>query len=108
MVVPESDNIKLADAVLNYPHFLQPEGHKKVPSFRQIWYFDKRKVQRRSWTGINLEIPDNIYWKVRKRLCTMGKDAPVKTVEDTLIPGKSPTVILGSNRTGKTLPCDYI
>jgi len=38
----------------------------------------------------------------------MGKDVLVKTVEDTLLPSKSPTVILEPNRTGKTLPCDYI
>ena len=65
-------------------------------------------TQRRSWTGINLEIPDNIYWRVRRRLYTMGKDVLFKTVEDTLLPSKSPTVILRPNRTGKTLPCDYI
>jgi len=38
----------------------------------------------------------------------MGKDVPVKTVEDILIPGKSSTVILEPKGTGKTLPCDYI
>ncbi len=38
----------------------------------------------------------------------MEKDVLVKTVEDTLLPRKSPTVILEPNRTGKTLPCDYI
>jgi hypothetical protein len=71
-------------------------------------YINLDMTKRRSWTGMNLEIPDNIYWRVRKRLYTMGKDVPVKTVEDALIPSKSPTVILGPNRTGKTLPCDYI
>ena len=74
----------------------------------QDFYINIDMTQRRSWTGINLEIPDNIYWRVRKRLYTMGKDVLVKTVEDTLIPSKSPTVILGPYRTGKSLPCDYI
>jgi len=55
------------------------------------------------WAGINMEIPDNIYWKVQKRFWAMGKDVPAKTVEDTLIPGKSRIIILGPNRTGKTL-----
>ena len=45
---------------------------------------------------------------VGKRVCTMGKDAPVKIVEDTLIPGKLLIVILEPKGTGKTLPCDYI
>jgi len=57
---------------------------------------------------VKVEILDNICWVVQKRFCTMGKDVPVKTIEDTLIPSKSPTVILGPNRTGKTLLCDYI
>jgi hypothetical protein len=38
----------------------------------------------------------------------MGKDAPVKTAEDTLIPGELPIVIIESKGTGKTLPCHYI
>jgi len=38
----------------------------------------------------------------------MGKDAPVKIVEDTLLPGKLPIVILEPKGTGKILPCDYI
>lgn len=92
----------------DFPHFLQTQGHKKVPSFRQIWYFHKRKVQRRSWTGINLEIPDNIYWRIRKRLCTMGKGVPVEAVETILIPAKSHIVIPSPNRTGERLSCDYI
>jgi hypothetical protein len=74
----------------------------------QDFYINIDMTHRRSWTGMNLEIPDNIYWRVRKRLYTMGKDVKVKIVEDTLIPGKSPTVILGPYRTGKSLPCDYI
>jgi len=65
-------------------------------------------IQRRSWTDINLEIPDNIYCKLQKKFCAMGKDVLFKTVEDTLIPGKLPIVILEPKGTGKTLPCDYI
>ena len=38
----------------------------------------------------------------------MGKDAPVKTAEDTLIPGNLPIVIVESKETDKTVPCDYI
>jgi len=38
----------------------------------------------------------------------MGNHVTVKIVEDILIPGKLPIVILGPNRTRKTLPCDYI
>ena len=74
----------------------------------QDFYINIDMTQRRSRIGINLEIPDNIYWMVRKRLYTMGKDVLVKTVEDTLITGKLPIVILGPKGTGKTVPCDYI
>ena len=38
----------------------------------------------------------------------MGKDVPVKIVEDILIPGKLNLFVLGPNRAGKTLLCDYI
>ena len=38
----------------------------------------------------------------------MGNHVPVKIVEDTLIPGKLPIVILEPKGTGKTVPCDYI
>jgi len=38
----------------------------------------------------------------------MGNDVPVKAVEDSFIPGKSCIVIIGSEVTGKTQPCDYI
>jgi len=38
----------------------------------------------------------------------MGKDVPVKIVEDILIPGKLNLFILGANRAGKILLCDYI
>jgi ABC-type uncharacterized transport system ATPase subunit len=38
----------------------------------------------------------------------MEKDVRVKTAEDILIPGKLNFVILGPNRAGKTLLCDYI
>ena len=38
----------------------------------------------------------------------MEKDVLVKTVEDTLIPGKLLIVIFEPKGTGKTLPCDYI
>ena len=55
-----------------------------------------------------MEIPDNIYWKVQKKFCAMGKDVPVKIVGDTLIPGKLLIVILVPKGTGKTVPCDYI
>jgi len=51
---------------------------------------------------------DNICWVVQKRFCTMEKDVPVKTSEDILIPGKLNLFILGPNRAGKTLLCDYI
>jgi hypothetical protein len=34
----------------------------------------------------------------------MEKDVPVKAVEDIIIIGKSPVVILGPNETGETLP----
>jgi len=57
---------------------------------------------------VEAEILDNICWVVQKRFCTMEKDVPVKTVEDTLIPGKLNLFILGPNRAGKTLLCDYI
>jgi hypothetical protein len=65
-------------------------------------------TQRRSWAGTNLEIPDNIYRRVRKRLCTMEKDVPVKTSEDILISGKLNLFILGPKGTVKTVSCDYI
>jgi hypothetical protein len=70
-------------------------------------YINIEMTQRHSWTGINLEIPGYIS-KLQKTFCTMGKDVPVKIVEDILIPGKLPIVILGPKGTGKTLPCDYI
>ena len=38
----------------------------------------------------------------------MEKDVPDKTSEDILIPGKLDLFILGPNRAGKTLLCDYI
>jgi len=38
----------------------------------------------------------------------MEKDVSIKAIEDILVPGKSPVVIFGPNRTGKTLLCDYI
>jgi len=38
----------------------------------------------------------------------MGKDALFKTVEDTLVPGNLPIVIIESKGTDKTIPCDYI
>ena len=71
-------------------------------------YINIDMTQRGSWTGINLEIPDNIYCKLRKKFCMMGNHIPVKIVEDTLISGKLPIVILEPKGTGKTLPCDYI
>ena len=58
-------------------------------------YINIDMTQRRSWTGINLEIPDNIYCKLQKKFCTMGKHVPVKIVEGILIPGKSRIIILG-------------
>jgi hypothetical protein len=67
-------------------------------------YINIDMTQRRSWTDINLETPDNIYWRVQKRFYTMEKDVLVKTVEDTLIPCKLPIVILWPNRIWKTLP----
>ena len=38
----------------------------------------------------------------------MGNRVPVKIVEDTLIGGQLPIVILELKGTGKTEPCDYI
>jgi len=38
----------------------------------------------------------------------MEKDALFKTVEDTLIPGNLPIVIIELKGTGKTVTCDYI
>ncbi len=64
-------------------------------------------AQRRSWADINLR-QKIIYWKVHNGLCMMGKDALFKTVEDTLIPGNLPIVIIESKGTDKTIPCDYI
>ncbi len=55
-----------------------------------------------------MEVPDNIYCKLQKKFCTMGKDVPVKIVEDTIVPGKLPIGTLEPKGTGKTLPCDYI